>query len=76
MGKRITASKQPRPEALPNETAPFIARHADWLLPFVLFLVLRLFSADPYYLLAGDQCTFLELGRTFPKHEFSTTSCT
>ena len=69
MGKRITASKQRRPEALPNWTATFIVRHCHWLIPFVLFLVLRLFSADPYYLLAGDQCTFLELGRTFPKHE-------
>jgi hypothetical protein len=69
MGKRKSASKQPRPEALPNGTATIILRHAYWLMPFVLFLVLRLFSADPNYLLAGDQCAFLELGRTFPKHE-------
>ena len=69
MGKRIPASKPRQPEALPNGTAAFIARHAHWLIPFALFLVLRLFSADPYYLLAGDQCTFLELGRTFPAHQ-------
>lgn len=35
----------------------------------MLFLVLRLFSGDANFLLGGDQCTFLELGRTFPKHE-------
>jgi hypothetical protein len=34
-----------------------------------LFLVLRLFSGSPYYQLGGDQCTFLELARTFPKHQ-------
>jgi hypothetical protein len=69
MGKRKAAPKPPRPEALPNGNATFIWRHAYWLIPFVLFLVLRLFSAYPNYLLAGDQCTFLELGRTFPKHQ-------
>jgi hypothetical protein len=69
MGKRKAAAKQPRPEALPHGTPTFIVRHSYWLFPFVLFLVLRLFSADPNYLLAGDQCTFLELGRTFPKHQ-------
>ena len=69
MGKRIRASKQPRPEILPNRPPTSIVRHACWLVPFVLFLVVRLFSADPYYLLGGDQCTFLELGRTFPKHQ-------
>jgi hypothetical protein len=40
-----------------------------WLVPFGLFLVMRLFSGDSYFLLGGDQCTFLELGRTFPKHQ-------
>src|SRR4051794_22588622 len=44
-----------------------LARHACWVAPFLLFLVLRLFSADSHYLLGGDQCTYLELGRTFPK---------
>src|SRR6266436_87710 len=40
-----------------------------WVFPFTLFLILRLFSGDAYYLLGGDQCTFLELGRTFPRHQ-------
>ena len=31
--------------------------------------MLRLFSGYPFYLLGGDQCTFLELARTFPKHQ-------
>ena len=68
MGKR-RAAKQLRPEAAPEKNATFLAAHAYWLVPFALFLVLRLFSGDPYYLLAGDQCTFLELARTFPKHQ-------
>jgi hypothetical protein len=34
-----------------------------------LFLVLRLFSGNPYYQLGGDQCTFRELARTFPKNQ-------
>jgi hypothetical protein len=46
-----------------------VSRHAHWLVPFILFLILRLFSGDPYYSLGGDQVTFLELGRTFPKHQ-------
>jgi hypothetical protein len=68
MGKRRRASRQPRTEALPKAATSF-ARRAYWLIPFVLFLILRLFSGDPYYLLAGDQCTFLELARTFPLHQ-------
>jgi hypothetical protein len=43
-------------------------RHACWAMPLVLFLILRLFPAEPYYLLGGDQCTFLQMGRTFPRH--------
>ena len=69
MGKRNHASKQPPPQALPDRPPSSLVRHACWLIPFALFLVLRLFSADPYYLLGGDQCTFLEMGRTFPKHQ-------
>ena len=40
-----------------------------WFLPFLLFLTLRLFSADTFFMLGGDQCTFLQLGRTFPTHQ-------
>ena len=59
------------PKALPVEAKPASAvwRHACWAAPFALFVVLRLFSADSHYLLAGDQCTYLQLGRTFPKHQ-------
>src|ERR1041385_3180201 len=52
-----------------DESSPAAIRHASWLPPFALFLGVRLFSGDPYYLLGGDQCTFLEMGRTFPKHQ-------
>jgi hypothetical protein len=69
MGKRKAGTKPVLPDAPPYKTATFLSAHAYWLFPFVLFLVLRLFSGDPYFLLGGDQCTFLELGRTFPKHE-------
>ena len=69
MSKLTDASKQRRPAAIPNSGSTLIARHAYWLMPLFLFLVVRLFSGDPYYLLGGDQCTFLELGRTFPKHQ-------
>jgi hypothetical protein len=58
-----------RPEAPATGSATFLSAHAYWLFPFALFLFLRLFSGDPYYLLGGDQCTFLELARTFPRHE-------
>ena len=68
MGKRKNV-KPPVPAAAPSATVTFLAANAYWLFPFVLFLVLRLFSGDPYFLLGGDQCTFLELARTFPKHE-------
>ena len=70
MKKRTNAPKQ-RPSDTPVEAAPTPAfvRHACWAVPFALFLVLRLFSADSHYLLAGDQCTYLQLGRTFPKHQ-------
>jgi hypothetical protein len=44
-------------------------RHIWWAVPFALFLIVRLFSGDPHYLLGGDQVTFLELGRAFPKHQ-------
>jgi hypothetical protein len=57
-------------EGVPSESRPgWFERHGWWAIPFVLFLVMRLFSGDAYYLLGGDQCTFLELGRTFPKHQ-------
>jgi len=69
MRKRKAAPKHLSPEAPSNRPAAFLAAHVHWLAPLALFLVLRLFSGDPYYLLAGDQCTFLELGRTFPKHQ-------
>jgi hypothetical protein len=69
MPKRKPVAKQRQPEAIPSKASTAIARHACWLIPFVLFLVVRLFSGDPYYLLGGDQCTFLELGRTFPRHQ-------
>jgi len=46
-----------------------LERQAYWLAPLIAFLALRLFSGDSYFLLGGDQCTFLELGRTFPKHQ-------
>jgi hypothetical protein len=69
MGKRKAVARPVQPDAPPNRTAAFLWAHAYWLFPFALFLVLRLFSGDPYFLLGGDQCTFLELGRTFPRHE-------
>ena len=69
MGRRNRAPKQSRPEEIPNPSLAALARHACWLIPFFLFLVLRLFSGDPYYLLGGDQCMFLETGRTFPRHQ-------
>jgi hypothetical protein len=70
MKKRIRAAKQQQQaEPLPDRPPLWIDRYFYWLVPFALFLVVRLFSADPYYLLGGDQVTFLELGRTFPKHQ-------
>jgi hypothetical protein len=68
MAKRTRAPKQPQNEAW-TDTPRWIARYAYWLIPLVLFLVVRLFSGEAYYQLGGDQCTFLELGRTFPKHQ-------
>jgi len=47
----------------------WLERHAWWAMPLGLFLVLRLLSGDSYFELSGDQCTFLELGRTFPRHQ-------
>jgi hypothetical protein len=44
-------------------------KHGYWFFPFLLFLTVRLFSADTFFMLGGDQCTFLELGRTFPTHQ-------
>lgn len=40
-----------------------------WLLPFLLFLMVRLFHGSPYILIGGDQCKYLSLGRTFPWHQ-------
>jgi hypothetical protein len=70
MKKRTNAPKQ-RPIEAPVKVGPtpMVVRHACWAVPFALFLVLRLFSADSHYLLAGDQCTYLQLGRTFPRHQ-------
>jgi hypothetical protein len=56
------------PNRISNPGFNPVLQHALWLMPLLLFLVFRLFGADTNYLLAGDQCTFLELGRTFPKH--------
>jgi hypothetical protein len=67
--KSKAAGNQPRPQPVPASPPAFFLRHCYWLAPFALFLMLRLFSGDSYYLLGGDQCTFLELGRTFPKHQ-------
>jgi hypothetical protein len=69
MEKGKAAGKQRRPEPAPTGAPSFLLRHCYWLAPFALFLMLRLFSGDSYYLLGGDQCTFLELGRTFPRHQ-------
>lgn len=69
--KKRTSAPQQRPIEVPVDVASpsGLLRYAYWVVPFALFLVTRLFSADPYYLLGGDQCTYLELGRTFPKHQ-------
>jgi hypothetical protein len=40
-----------------------------WLLPFLLFLTVRLFSGFEHLLVGGDQCKYLTLGRTFPLHQ-------
>jgi hypothetical protein len=69
MGKSKAASKQKGVEPVPTNPWTLLIRHGYWLFPFVLFVTLRLFSSDSYYLLSGDQCTYLELGRTFPKHQ-------
>jgi hypothetical protein len=71
MKKRKVKSKQRPPAAATVESKPatWMVRHSCWLIPFVLFLVVRMFSADSYYQLMGDQCTYLEMGRTFPKHQ-------
>jgi hypothetical protein len=64
-----SAGKQ-RPAAAPARREPvWLELHAWWLIPLGLFLVVRLFSGDAYFLLGGDQCTFLELARTFPRHQ-------
>src|SRR5690349_15329665 len=44
-------------------------KHGYWFFPLLLFLAIRLFSADTFFMLGGDQCTFLQLGRTFPTHQ-------
>ncbi len=67
-GKLHEPSRQLPSDALPDAPPSFLLRHLYWAMPFGLFLVLRLFCGDPYCLLGGDQCTFLELGRTFPRH--------
>ena len=67
--KRKSAARQVRPEPESNGVGTLFRAHAYWVLPFALFLTLRLFCGDPFYLLGGDQCTFLELARTFPKHQ-------
>jgi hypothetical protein len=69
MPKRTPAPKPSVPEPLPAAPRPLAIPHLYWIAPFALFLALRLFSGDPFYLLAGDQCTFLQLARTFPKHQ-------
>lgn len=69
MAKRKPAIKPREPEAVPQTQETFLTRHVYWLAPFLLFLIFRLFSGDPFYQLGGDQCTFLELARTFPKHQ-------
>jgi hypothetical protein len=61
MGKKPTAAPVKAPSAL--------ARNLYWAAPFAVFLIFRLFSSEPFYDLGGDQCTFLELARTFPKHQ-------
>src|SRR4051812_31175381 len=66
MKKRTNA---PTPRPIKAEPLSGVARYACWAMPFALFLLMRLFSADPYYLLGGDQCTYLELARTFPRHQ-------
>jgi hypothetical protein len=67
--KRKIKSKQRPPATVENRPATWIVRHSCWFIPFVLFLVVRVFSADSYYQLTGDQCTYLEMGRTFPMHQ-------
>jgi hypothetical protein len=70
MGNRKPQAKparlKPEPAQQPSQTS--LIQQASWLLPFAVFLVTRLFSADPYYLLGGDQVTFLQMARTFPAH--------
>src|SRR3569832_1141534 len=64
-------AKKPIPapiKAQPAEPSVF-ARHLYWAVPFAVFLIFRLFSSESSYDLGGDQCTFLELARTFPKHQ-------
>ena len=68
MPKNKVASPQPADGRVASLWTSFL-KHGDWLFPLALFLTLRLFSADSYYLLSGDQCTFLEMARTFPKHQ-------
>lgn len=69
MRKRSRPAKRERPQTATDKPPASTIARLSWLVPLPLFLVLRLFSPDPYYLLGGDQCTFLELGRTFPKHQ-------
>lgn len=71
MKKKTNAPKERPREAAEEPAAPTPAwvGHLCWAAPLAVFLVMRLFSADPYYLLGGDQCTYLQLGRTFPKHQ-------
>jgi hypothetical protein len=63
------AAKAEREGAASARPTDWLERRAWWLFPFGLFLIVRLFSADNYFQLGGDQGTFLELGRTFPKHQ-------
>ncbi len=67
--KKRAEARRPQPAVVAPQGRGFAPVQLYWIAPFFLFLVLRFFSGDPFYLLGGDQCTFLELGRTFPKHE-------
>jgi hypothetical protein len=69
MAKVKAASKRSTAQPLSDSGWLPIVQRGYWLLPLLLFLTLRLFSADRYYMLGGDQCTYLTLGRTFPKHQ-------
>jgi len=66
----MASKRTPVLKAQPVEAAPSLfTRYLYWVLPFAVFLIFRLFCSEPYYELGGDQCTFLELARTFPRHQ-------